>query len=275
MGRDARLSLRPGTAARLARLRLGIPFTPVLQEPRPRAAQLSEMVYGQEFDVHERRGRWAYGRVRSLLPGSRRTDYVGWVAERGLQEVAARPTHAVNTLSAPVFHQPDLKRHIVMSLPLGSRVTVLGETGDYLQVGSGAWVHRLHVRPVAEVETDVVAVARRYLGQPYVWGGNGARGVDCSGLVQMALAACGVDAPRDADQQEAALGEDVPIAEIAAWQGRPGDLLFWPGHVALLSTPRRMLHANATHMAVVEEPLDAALKRIAAAGSPLRSVRRL
>ena len=270
-----RTRLRPGTAARLSRERLAIPFTPVLAEPRPRAPQLSEMVYGQDFDIHEEQGRWAYGRVRALLPGSRRTDYVGWVARRGLQPADGRPTHAVSVLSAPVFHRPDLKRHIVMSLPLGSRLSVLGERGDYLQIGSGAYIHRLHVRVLAETESDPVAVARRYLGQPYVWGGNGARGVDCSGLVQMALTACGVDCPRDADQQEAALGDSLPLDAVKSGGGEPGDLLFWPGHVGMLATPRRLLHANATHMAVVEEPLGAALKRIAAAGTSLRSARRL
>ena len=272
---DRRLRLDPGTPARLARLRLGLPYTPVLAEPRRRAAQLSEIVFGQDFDVHLQKGRWSYGRVRALLPGSRRSDYVGWVASSGLQEPSGTPSHAVSVLSAPVFHQPDLKRHIVMSLPLGARLDVLGENGAYLQIGSGAWVHRLHARPLREAEPSPVAVARRYLGQPYVWGGNGARGVDCSGLVQMTLTACGVDCPRDADQQEEALGESVPVAEILSGEGQPGDLLFWPGHVGLLATRKRLLHANAYHMAVVEEALAPALRRMAGAGTALRSARRL
>ena len=275
MTRDARLRLPPGTPARQARLRLGLPFAPVLSGPKTRAAQISEMVYGQTFDVHEQRGRWAFGRVRSLLPGSRRADYVGWVNAKGLQAMAGRVSHAVAVLSAPVFIRADLKSHIVMSLPLGAKLSVLGETGDYVQIGAGAYLHRAHIRALAEPETDPVAVARRYLGQPYVWGGNGARGVDCSGLVQMALCACGVDCPRDADQQEAALGEDVPVPDIAMGRGRPGDLLFWPGHVGVLGSRNRLLHANAHHMMVVEEALAPALRRMARAGVELRRVKRL
>jgi cell wall-associated NlpC family hydrolase len=85
----------------------------------------------------------------------------------------------------------------------------------------------------------------------------------------MALCACGIDAPRDADLQEAALGDVTALPE------RPGDLLFWPGHVGILATKTRLIHANATHMAVVEEPLLPALKRMKRAGINLRAVKRL
>ena len=271
---DDRLRLARGTPARTARLRLGLPFAALRGEPKPRAPQLMELVHGQVFDVHQRQGRWAYGKVRALRAGSRRTDYVGWVDAKGLQPIAGRNTHVVSALSAPVFSRADLKTPIVMNLPLGGRVAAIDARGDYLQIGSGAWVHARHVRDGSTVESDPVAVARRYRGQPYVWGGNGARGVDCSGLVQMALDACGVDAPRDADQQEATLGSSVPVEAVRAGQGQAGDLLFWPGHVGVLSTPRRLLHANAFHMAVVEEPLGPALRRMASKGVELRSVRR-
>ena len=134
-----------------------------------------------------------------------------------------------------------------MLLPLGARVTVMRETENYCQIGAGAYLSRLHLRSMSNPETDIVAVARRFLAQPYILGGNGAQGLDCSGLVQMSLSVCGVDAPRNADLQEAALGESVAVPD------QIGDLLFWPGHVGILATRTRLLHANATHMAVVEE----------------------
>ncbi len=272
---DHRTRLKPGTAPRQVRLRVNQPFLALKAEPKLRAAQLTELVYGQAFDVHEVQGRWAYGRVRALLPHIRRGDYVGWIEKSGLDAQTEPASFVVNVLSAPVFRKADLKSHIVMSLPLGAKITVIAERDAYLQIGAGAYIHRNHVRPIEVFETDPIAVARRYLGQPYVWGGNGARGVDCSGLVQMALTACGIDCPRDASQQENGVGESVPLASVHAGQGQPGDLLFWPGHVGILATSRRLLHANAYHMAVVEEPLGPALKRMEKAGVTLRQVRRL
>ena len=264
-----------GASACLSRLRLALPFTPLLKAPEDRSVQVSELVFGQDFDLHLRQGNWAYGRVRALLPGSERTDYVGWVDAKGLQPREGEPGHAVSVLSAPVFSRPDLKSHIVMSLPLGARLSVAGEDGGYLQIGAGAYVNRRHARWLSDVDTDPVAIAQLYLGQPYVWGGNGSRGVDCSGLTQMALTACGVDCPRDADHQEAALGEAVPIDVIMNGQGRRGDLLFWPGHVGFLSAPDRLLHANAHHMSVVDEALQPAIARMASKDVPLRAARRL
>lgn len=269
MARDPRTSLPPGTGPKIDRRRVVIAHTPLLADPKPRAAQQTELVHGQEFDVHGVQGRYVFGQARPLLKGSRRKAYVGWVAKAALGDVQGRSTHIVNAISSPVFARADLKSHILMSLPMGARVSVMRDVDGYGQIGSGAYISGLHLQRVDEPETNWVNVARRYLGQPYIWGGNGARGVDCSGLVQMSLSLCGIDAPRDADLQENVLGEHV------AQPDRPGDLLFWPGHVGILSTRSRLLHANATHMKVVEEPLQPALKRMARAGTVLRSVKRL
>ncbi|WP_371398593.1 NlpC/P60 family protein [Algimonas porphyrae] len=269
MARDPRVSLPRGSAAKIARHRVAFAYAPILSEPDHRARQLSELVHGQDFDIHAEQGGWVLGRARSLIPGQRRHGYVGWVDSQALVEASSRRTHRVSTLSAPLFSRPDLKSHIVMSLPMGSCVTVTAQRDGYLQLGSGAYLSLHHVRPLNDPETGWVTVARRYLGQPYVWGGNGARGVDCSGLVQMSFAVCGIDAPRDADMQERALGHVVDAPEQA------GDLLFWPGHVGILTTKTRLLHANAHHMGVVEEPLGPALKRMARADVHLRTVKRL
>ena len=270
-----RLELAEGTPEGSVRLRLERPFTPLLEEPRRQAAQLSELVHGQAFEVHTRAGGFAYGRALSPLPGSSRTDYVGWVRADGLEPPEDPLTHRIATPDAPVFSRADFKSFVSKSLPRGSAVAVMATKGGYCHIGARGWMHAAHLRPLTEPETDPVAVARRYLSQPYVWGGNGARGVDCSGLVQMALVACGMDAPRDADQQEKALGVAVDADAVAAGEGKRGDLLFWPGHVGMLSAPETLLHANAHHMCVVEEPLGPALERMAGAGVVLRSVKRL
>jgi len=140
-------------------------------------------------------------------------------------------------------------------LPAGARVSGTAE-GDFLAV-DGGFVHQRHVRAIDDTEQDWVAVAERYLGAPYVWGGRGL-GVDCSGLVQMALAACGIAAPRDTDQQAEAVGE--ALGDNAAL--RRGDILFFPGHVGLMVDGERLIHANAHAMAVTIEPLDDVVARL-------------
>lgn len=269
MTSDPRASLPDGIGPKIARRRVVTEYAPLLTHPKPRAAQQTELVHGQAFEVHAEQRRWVFGRACPLVPGGRRKGYVGWVAAKTLGDLQSTHTHFVTSISAPVFARADLKSHIVMSLPLGARISVMRDTDNYYQIGAGAYISCLHAKAVSKPERDLIAVARRYLGQPYVWGGNGARGVDCSGLVQMSLSACGIDAPRDADLQEKVLGEAVAAPD------QVGDLLFWPGHVGILATKTHLLHANATHMAVVEEPLGPALERMKRAGVNLRAVKRL
>ena len=129
-----------------------------------------------------------------------------------------------------------------------------------------------HLVPIDTRESDHVAVAERFLGIPYLWGGRSSLGIDCSGLVQTAFAACGVPAARDTDLQEMSLGDAIGL-DPAGWQR--GDLLYWPGHVGMVRDAESFVHATAHTMTVTIEGLAEGLARIEASGTPLRTVRRV
>lgn len=227
--------------------------------PSDDAAQDSELLFGEVFTIYDSAQGWAWGQAANDL-------YVGYVR----QEVLTRPfkTEArVSALLAPVFAAADLKTPVRDLLPLNAAVPALARQGDYVDVGRG-FVHRQHL--AGESPKDFVAVAERFLGVPYVWGGKTAAGLDCSGLIQTALQAVGKAAPRDTDLMEKALGEAIAIPEV-----RRGDLIFWKGHMGVMLDASRLLHANAFHMAVAIEPLAEALARIENIAGPVTSVKRL
>lgn len=241
------------------RMSVGIGRASLRVRPAPDAAQDSELFFGENFIVYDRAKGWAWGQAESDL-------YVGYLREEALRPHF--PTGArVSALAAPVFPAPDLKTPVRDLLPMGSLVPVLVAGGDYVKIGEDAFLHRRHLVP--ESQKDFVAVAERFLGAPYVWGGRSAAGLDCSGLVQVACQAVGKAAPRDTDMMEQALGEKIPRAE------KRGDLVFWKGHIGVMLDAARLLHANAFHMAVAIEPLEDAVARIEKIAGPVTSVKRL
>lgn len=231
----------------------------------------TELLYGQKFNIYEKGRGWAWGQALPLIPGSQRSGYVGYLPKRALSDEAFEASHCVTALRAPVFNKPDIKSHIIHAFPLNAQVQQKAADGDFLQIGPGAYIHKRHLRALSELpeKADFVEFAEAYIGLPYVWGGTGDIGLDCSGLVQMALCAVGRDAPRDADMQEDQLGERLAIDETENL--RRGDLIFWPGHVGIMSDAKTLLHANAFHMKTEKEPYAEAVSRI---GIP-RRIKRL
>jgi cell wall-associated NlpC family hydrolase len=178
----------------------------------------------------------------------------------------------VTALRTLAFPGPSIKLPPLEALPLGARLAIARIEDRMAVTQSGAYVPAAHLAPLDRNETDFVTVGERFLGAPYLWGGKTALGLDCSGLVQVALTACGVSCPRDSDMQEAALGTAVAGDLLAL---RRGDLIFWKGHVAIVRGPDSLLHANAHHMAVAIEPIADAVMRIRGGGNDVTSARRI
>jgi cell wall-associated NlpC family hydrolase len=245
-GRIAGREFVPGRAAQIAVPLVDLCATP--DGPRDR-----QVLMGTPFTVLEERGGHAFG-----FEGAH--GYCGWLPLAALGP-ARDATHWLAVPASHLYPAPDLKRREIAALSLGARLMVEGEDNGFARTAEG-WVWQRHLRPIGDWLGDPVAVARGFLGTPYLWGGDGYAGLDCSGLVHAARVACALPCPPDSDLQRA-----LPGADIAEGAELPGDLVFWRGHVAMVSAPGVIVHANAHHMAVVEEPLAEAVERIEAAGS--------
>ena len=244
------------------------PIAPMRREPRPDAAQETQTLKGDRVTVYEMTEEgWCWGQLES-------DGYVGWIPANALSRPRTDATDKVAALSTLVFPAANIKMPPIEALPFGARVAIARIEEPFAVTANNGFIPVRHLAPIGTFENDYVAVAERFLGTPYLWGGKSHLGIDCSGLVQMAATACGIDCPRDSDMQQASLGEAVNLSGALSMPQR-GDAVFWPGHVAIVRDRKTIIHANAHHMAVAIEPIEQAIARIKAAGSAVSAMRRV
>ena len=226
--------------------------------PRPDAGVSTQALFGDDVLVFEDTEGWAWVQAES-------DGYVGYLADNLLGAREHAPTHIVAVPRTFLYPGPDLRFPISGQLSMGSTVTVTGSAQTrgthYALLPSGQAIIAGHLRPIAELAQDYVTVAESFLGTPYLWGGVSGFGIDCSGLVQLSMRMAGRQVLRDSDMQAASIGS--PLEPGPDYSGlRRGDLVFWKGHVAIMTNAANMIHANGHTMLVSREGLKEAVDRI-------------
>jgi cell wall-associated NlpC family hydrolase len=244
-------------------MRVAVPVAPVLKSPECDAVQTTQALMGEDCTVFETRDGFSWLQLKA-------DGYVGYVEQHLLTDDQSTLTHRVSVASTLAFPKPDLRSRPAQQVPLNALVNVVATQGPFSELSNGSFVFTIHLSPRETVKPDFVAVAEMFLNTPYLWGGKTIHGIDCSGLVQTALAACGISAPRDSDMQEKQLGRLANDKDY-----RRGDLVFWKGHVGIMFDSKNLLHANGHFMRTVIEPLADAVQRSNENGNPVTSIKRL
>ena len=242
-------------------------IAPLRRSPSPDAELMTQALKGERVTIYDRNSEgWVWGQLNT-------DGYVGWLPDAALARETTVPTHKVAAIRTFAFPGPSIKLPPSDSLVLGSWVEITREDGAFAITHNGQYLPKHHLADLHDYESDFVAVAERFVGTPYLWGGKSSLGIDCSGLVQVSLNAAGTGCPRDSDMQQDGLGRALSPAEMKKLER--GDLIFWKGHVAIARDASTIIHANAHHMATVVENTHDAIARIKAAGSEVAAIKRL
>ena len=240
--------------------RLGVAWAPVMSKPSIDSKgasdilQTSELLFGELFTVFEEKAGWSWGQCAH-------DGYVGYIKSSNLFQTLNKPSHWVSAISCLVF--PDSKGEYppLMRLSMTACVDVDLVKGKYARLASGGWIFNKHIKPIGEIQPDFIATASMLNREPYLWGGRGGQGIDCSGLIQVSLAAAGVIVPRDTDQQANNIGIDVPLSKKTS-ELQPSDIIFFPGHVGIYLGSGALLHASSHEMMVETQSLEVVVARM-------------
>jgi cell wall-associated NlpC family hydrolase len=236
-----------------------VPVANVHRQPASDSGVDTQFLLGDSVRIFESCDGWSW------IQGQR-DNYVGYVSDADLAPGEVEPpTHRVIALSTFVYPAPELKLPPLQALSMGSLVTVASEEerrgNRYAILPDGTAIFARHLAPAGEHASDFVTVAECFMNIPYLWGGTSGFGVDCSGLIQLPMAMAGRTVLRDSYMQEATIGESLdPGPDYTGL--RRGDLVFWTGHVGIMTDGKNMLHANGLTMTVAREPLSEAIARI-------------
>ncbi len=239
-------------------------IAPLRKQPSDDSEQISQLLFGEPFEIIEQVGMWAKGSCG-------RDKYEGYILAANLASAPQMPaTHRIKAIQSHAYNNASIKAPVVRALWRGSLLHVSCTLDTFAVLADGSHVPLQDIAPLNSFQTDWTAEAADMLGTPYLWGGRSRQGIDCSGLVQVALQACGVYCPRDSGDQKV-LGHPVVQAEL-----QRGDLVFFPGHVGIMADASQLLHANAFHMRTVIEPLAIVVDRLASTVcQPVTAMRRL
>ena len=248
--------------------------TPLLKNYKNKNIIETECLFGEIFSVIRTEDGYCFGELLT-------DNYVGWVETNSLGK-KCKTTHKVIVPSTNIYLENNPKSVVLKRLFLGSEIFVNYFNNDWANVLISnnskiieSYVPKKHLSRKSSISQEWIEVGNKFLNAPYVWGGKTISGIDCSALLQLSIKTIGINLPRNTKEQLEFMTNSTKFKEVTLTKKQnynKGLIFFWSGHVAFTNKKNSLLHANAFHMKVEEEPIHNALSRFKTNGITLLKI---
>jgi len=247
---------------------ISLPKAEVRANPSLKFELTNELLFGEKIKIQRDIGDW-------VLCSATHDNYLGWIEKKGLTNVL-ETNHRVISLRSFVYEKDDIKANTIFHLSLGSKINIISKKEIWSKIkfinNNEVRIGYIPSKDIIETNktiTNWVDTAEKFINTPYKWGGRDSQGIDCSALIQLSLETAGLNFPRDTIDQHRKI--EIVNNDIKD----RGSLIYWDGHVGVMTNKNKILHANAFHMTVIKEPLIDVIKRSEKEGKKILKVVKL
>ncbi len=229
-------------------MRINLPVLNVYKKRTTKSEIVTQLLYGDTFKKVKQFKSWV--KIKNDLD-----NYKGYIENKKFP-LNVKNTHKVSVLRSNLYLKPNLNSKINKKLSFSSRVRVSKRKGNFYKIDN-FWIKKKDLKKINYKNKDIFSNIKKFKNIKYKWGGKHCGGIDCSALVQLFLNYNNRFCPRDAKDQIKYFKKKINIKKI-----RKNDLIFWKGHVAIIISKKKLIHAYGPYKKVVVMPVKNTIKRI-------------
>ena len=208
----------------------------------------TQLLYGDSFKVIKKKGPWI--EIKNNTDG-----YKGFIKKK-IFPSNQKNTHKVFNLFAKLYSKPNSKYKIKKKISFGSKIKVVEKKYNFYKFDN-YWIKKKDLKKIKYKTKDIFKDINKFMGTKYIWGGKHYSGIDCSGLVQLFFNFNNKYCPRDSKDQIKYFKRKIELKNI-----QKNDLIFWKGHVGIVASKNRIIHAYGPLKKVTSAPLQKTLNDI-------------
>jgi gamma-D-glutamyl-L-lysine dipeptidyl-peptidase len=238
------------------------PYINVYKKKTESSEVVTQLLYGDIFKKININKSWI--KIKNISD-----NYKGYIKNKKFAS-DIKNTHKVCVLYSNIYSKPNIRNKVNKKLSFGSMVSVTNKKGRFYKFES-SWIKKNDVKKISFKRKDVFSDVNKFLNIKYKWGGKNFNGIDCSALVQLFLNFNNRFCPRDSKDQLKYFKKKIKINEV-----KKNDLIFWKGHVAIVLSKKKLIHAYGPFKKVIIMSINNTIKRIdKTAGLKVIGIRRI